>query len=755
MIRTSTASSGDRFSAAFVALAMLVEACFLAPLAWADTAPPRYQLHFLGLFDDEPVADGDGRFDSSFGNYLDTNGNMYAIIGRSDRYRGDEKDGYSGWHFDVKTGRVTPIGLFLDTTTTLNTTPRAVSTTGMAIGSTALGSTVPRPDHAWVFDNETGQTKEIGLFDRPDLGTASAENGAADITTDGFVVGGWDSGTSGAPRYTWAYDPLTHATTRIGLFDSAHLNPVNQNQKSTFLELSPLGHVVGTAERINSPGGGTSVWQYDRATETTTRLGFAGGIYTRATGEEVSVFSTMNELGFVGGGSFAEWSTPTGNRSGFAGWIYDPVDKTIQKVGLAQPGSTNAADFRSDSVSYISPAGFALGGSSADSNVNAVWIQDLDAGSPQRLGFFDATHTLSNGGQQSSIKFYDDHGRVAGESRRATGTTPYSAWCYDHSAGETLQIGLMTPEYLPDGPGGIHESRVLGMNGDGFVIGVTRKVGFDYSAWVFDPNTKTTTRIGERAALRAGIRYSWPKAINSHVQVVGGDDAGLWFYDPDDRGDGNLISPQDTGHYAPWFDFLSESGYVAGHSQRTNGVSNRGQSAWLFDSNTRATTILDFSVSTNGQAYSEIDYLGEDGTVLGFYDLYDGNTLMGHRPFYWNVVHGFHDISDLIAVDDPQFEWTGFVGERSGYVGVLRSADPRLITGYALLANGTSVPFALTIVPEPPGYVLLTIADVILFHKKRGRDGSGFTAGVRLVERPNQPRQNVGWSSISSAGIHR
>jgi hypothetical protein len=679
------------------------------------SSPPRYEVHFPGFYDG-PHISVNGLFSSNFSEISGlANGDGGFALGDSTRFNLQGRSrGASSWVYDTATRQTTRAGLFFDDPLGLqhNSNARFMNTQGQAVGYVFLGDSVPAEDAAWFFDPAVGSSRQIGLFNRSDLQIRTANDFPLAINDAGLVAGIWDSGIGGAPRYLWAYDPRTNHTERIGLFDSAHATGVDHT--SEFNALSESGHIVGTANQRGHRDG-RSVWQYDSSTGVTTRLGIYDSLHTRASGEQYSRFTLMNELGFVGGDSYAEWMTPDGQTAAMTGWIFDPYTRVTHKVGLSQNGGTTPEALLSDSVSHISPAGFALGSSGRNLDIQMPWIHELGGSASVRLGFYDDNHTLSNNRQFSEIVAFDDAGRVAGHSRRSAGSQNKSAWLYERSTGQTTRLGLLGSQYFAGGSNGRHESRIVAMNDNGFVIGATRNAGaspgnIEFAAWIFDPTTRMTKPIGQRAAVDAAIRFNYPRAINSRQQVVGGDDRAWWFYDPQASGDGIFINPRDAAHGDAEMDFLSESGYVVGHSNRLSG----GQSSWFFDPVSRQTTLLSFSQRNDGTAFTSVDYLSEDGVAIGLYDLYDGNALLGRRPFMWSQLLGFHDLSDLIVTGSDPFAWKGFIYQ-------LTHVDPKLIAGLGRLPDGQLVPFILTAIPEPATSSLLLVslaAVVAMFRRK-------------------------------------
>jgi hypothetical protein len=61
------------------------------------------------------------------------------------------------------------------------------------------------------------------------------------------------------------------------------------------------------------------------------------------------------------------------------------------------------------------------------------------------------------------------------------------------------------------------------------------------------------------------------------------------------------------------------------------------------------TVSLQLSVRSDGFANSFATYLGDDGVVLGYYEIFDGMTLLGQRALYWSREDGLHDLGQLVV----------------------------------------------------------------------------------------------------------
>ena len=72
---------------------------------------------------------------------------------------------------------------------------------------------------------------------------------------------------------------------------------------------------------------------------------------------------------------------------------------------------------------------------------------------------------------------------------------------------------------------------------------------------------------------------------------------------------------------------LNDAGQVTGIALRYDGATEVGQTAWFYDDDLDQTFGMDFSVrASDGFAFSDTTYLGEDGLMLGYYTLFDDIT---------------------------------------------------------------------------------------------------------------------------------
>ena len=137
---------------------------------------------------------------------------------------------------------------------------------------------------------------------------------------------------------------------------------------------------------------------------------------------------------------------------------------------------------------------------------------------------------------------------------------------------------------------------------------------------------------------------------------------------------------------------------MSGTATRYNGGSTYlGQSAWFYDEATGMTYYMDFSVrASDGYAYSAAEFLGDDGLMLGYYELFDetDSLTLGNRAFGFNVEDGFFDLGLQIDGGLELFNWdhlaTAYYANERGQ-----------IIGDGLLAGQTGGQAAYLLAPVP------------------------------------------------------
>jgi hypothetical protein len=170
----------------------------------------------------------------------------------------------------------------------------------------------------------------------------------------------------------------------------------------------------------------------------------------------------------------------------------------------------------------------------------------------------------------------------------------------------------------------------------------------------------------------AGYKYTEASEINSTGQIIGfsnrydsfGNPSGqsAWLFDGTASISLGLTSSEfvrGDGYKYSEAQKLNENGQVVGYTSRFNGFEELGQTAWLFDPALGQTIPMVLSVSGDGYSWSEIEYLGEDGLVLGRYDLFQpgGSEFGSARAFYFTSATGICDLGALVQDGIPSDDW--------------------------------------------------------------------------------------------------
>jgi hypothetical protein len=143
---------------------------------------------------------------------------------------------------------------------------------------------------------------------------------------------------------------------------------------------------------------------------------------------------------------------------------------------------------------------------------------------------------------------------------------------------------------------------------------------------------------------------------------------------------------------------LNESGQLIGYSRRYNGGSDQlGQDAWFYDLALDQTFPLQLSTRSDEYAFSSAAYLGEDGLVLGTYNLFDAlDNSLGNRAFYFTIADGLHDLGALVDGGLAANGWDRLAS-------VIRANGLGQILGHGKLTSQSGqMAYLLTLaVPEP------------------------------------------------------
>jgi hypothetical protein len=719
-------------------------AALLAGVGWATgaSALPSYEFVPLGFVDAAHTASDGSRFSQAHA--LTESGH---VLGRSLRWG---SGGESVWLHDPAAAALLRLG-FTDAEHTSDTGYQYSDTSGMTESGYVTGrserydGSAFRGASAWVYDASDGTTTRLGFFDA----AHTRSDGVQSTSTNWRRESGYLAGHS--VRYdpstldrfgdsTWFYDASTGTTTRIGLFDASHVRD-DGYQLSEVGYLSESGYATGYSNRYDGADyRGESGWVFDRSTGLTTRLGYFDADHTRSDGAQFSGAGGSTESGYVGGSSSRYGG---GMELGRTAWLFHVPTATTTRLGFFDAGHVRSDGYQSSSVNAFVESGNAVGTSDRFSGSTylgrSAWFYDAAAADTTRIGLFDAAHTRGDGLQDSTIQSLTESHLVSGHSSRFAGATALgqSAWLYDHADATTTRIGLFDAEHTrSDG----FQSTLSGIvRESGYVTGRSDRYAgtglLSRTPWIFDASTNLTTRLG-----LTGAEYTAANGLQRHEAgtptdsgfVAGRSDrySGLtglgtaaWLYDASD-GTTTRIGLFDAAHtrgdgfQQSFAGQLVEAGYASGVSLRYTGMTALGQTAWIFDPTTDDTHSILLSTRSDGFAASTVSFLGEDGLALGSYSLYAADdSYLGERAFAWTLGDGALDLGALVAGDLTAAGWshlaTAFRANGLGQI---------LGSGRLSPTDSWGMAYLLTPVPEP-GTALLLAAFVLVAWRSRARRG--------------------------------
>jgi hypothetical protein len=589
---------------------------------------PFYTLETLGLYDDEHTAMDGAQF-SYPGVPVGTIFNQAGqAIGLSQRFNGGSTDlGMSAWLYDGSS--------------TMNIGLTGTEHTRADGFKASLGFTL----------NEAGQV----------LGGAARFNGS--------------SAELGASA--WLYDGSNTVT--IGLIDAEHTRDDGYKYSVGF-NLNQAGQVVGQSERYN--GGsialGLSAWFYDGVS--TINIGLTNNEHTRDDGYKASYVGWMNAAGQVSGNS--ERYLGGSSLMGQSAWLYDDNGTLI--IGPTDVEHTRNDGYRASSGGMLNATGQVVGAAERynGGSVNlgqSAWL--YDGSNTLIIGLTGAEHTRDDGYKYSYPYWPNNEaGQVIGWAERYNGGSIHlgsSAWLYDGS--ESINIGLTDAEHT--GYDGFRHSNVFpDLNQNGQAIGEAQRYSDDgmllgVSAWLYDgSSTFVVSPTGIEHTRADGYRHSFVNRLNEAGQVIGwaerynGGSVQLgystWLYDGSTTvitAPTGIVHTRADGYQYSSPSRLNEAGQVNGNAERYNGGDTLlGQSAWFYDTATGKTYYHDFSIrQPDGYANSYAGYLGDDGLMLGMYELFDeaDGSSLGYRAFAFTLADGFYDLGMQIEGGVASYDW--------------------------------------------------------------------------------------------------
>lgn len=490
---------------------------------------------------------------------------------------------------------------------------------------------------------------------------------------------------------------------RIGLTDAEHSQGgIKPMEYSGVADVNDAGQAIGSSWRW-AKGKGESAWFWSPQTGTV-RINPVDTAHISRSGERVGVALALNASGQVVG--LSRLYDPAINVFGTDSWSWTPQGGLVA-IGYSHPLDTSPLYARVSSPAWkdwtpkpciLNSAGAVIGmyydnkWSPANFQPMYAWVWSESFGNV-RLGLLDADHTQSDGTKLSETTLINDAGTVAGTSeRRKTGSrVGRSAWVCTAPQNYTqnyTRLGLFDGVHVAPDDYQFSEPRVLTPGGR--VAGQSKRFLGDFdggaSAWVWSPELGTQPvgltdaahtradgyQVNDILALDdAGRMYGTAQSFSGSQQAS----SAVWFKAPDTGyitvGLDGPVHTGPTGGIASLFVRMNASGQAVGNSVRFNGSASAGKSGWFYDPASNTLWPLIFSVSTAGVANTTITFLSDDGIVAGHYELYQGNTLLGTRPFLWSRQNGMADLATLIDGGLASHGWielnTIDAGSNTGY----------------------------------------------------------------------------------------
>jgi len=604
-------------------------------------------------------------------------------------------------------------------------------------GSSNLGRT------AWLYDGTS--TIDIGLIGvehtRSD-GYKLSES--LDLNEAGMVRGyseRFNGGGSNLGRSAWLYNGIH--TIDISLTGVEHTRSDGYRFSTNGLGqlLNEAGQVTGYALRFNGGGInlGRSAWLYNGTS--TLDIGLTGVEHTRSNGHKYSESRKVNQAGQVYGFSYRYNGGTT--DLGQSTWLYNGTN-TID-IGLTGSEHTRSNGYKYSLGQQLNEAGQVIGyanrynGGTTDLGRSA-WL--YNGAVTIDIGLTGSEHSRNDGYKFSSYvggQHLNQAGQVSGYSDRFLGggtNLGRSAWFYNGSS--TIDIGLTGSEHTRHD--GYKFSMGLDINEAGQIIGYSDRYSGGVesqgqSAWLYNGTSTIDIGLtGVEHTNNVGARQSgfgFGQQLNQAGQVTGYSrrfnggnyDFGqtAWLYNGTSTIDIGLIGSEhtrDDGYKFSTGSSIADSGHVIGYSERFDGAIELGQDAWVYDPSL-GTVALQLSVRSDGWAFSEAAFLGDEGIVLGYYQLFDDMNLLGDRAFYWSASDGLWDLGSVIDGGLVANGWESLYYAIQGN-GLGQIMGNGLASGINEFSRSA---YLVTAIPEPSSAALLLagiLFPMILAGRRRG-----------------------------------
>lgn len=358
----------------------------------------------VGLIDSVHTANGQNQ-SSRIGRIAD-NG---VLTGTSTRFvtvnTTTSTNGQNTWAYVPATNTTYPTGLTTSAHTGSNgyqfsENGTAITTTGRSVGYSQriAGTKTDNGRNTWAFEPTTGTTFLTGLT-TPEYTSASGYQYSANVAQNdtGYAVGYSERSPlqfQDNARSAWIYDPVSHASTRVGLTGGIYADPTGYAYSHPEF-ISPSNQVAGYSYRYdNDTLNGIHTWAYNHTTGSITRTGLDDPKHTTSTGDSYSFNDFQSPLNHIAGSAFRLKSD--GSDNGRNTWFYDPITGNTVATGLTDARHTGSADYQNSRNTAQNALGVTVGLSSRLTDLDTSIGDDAWYFDPATLTTFDITAGVAN-----------------------------------------------------------------------------------------------------------------------------------------------------------------------------------------------------------------------------------------------------------------------------------------------------------------------------------------------------------------------
>lgn len=683
---------------------------------------PRYEIVRMGLWG--PDYTGSAGFQYST-QYPLVQLSPDVVLGYAERIIDVDETNYRhAWAYTRTLNAAVPIGLdgpvFTGSTGYQNIQYRMSNASGQCSGESVriTGQTTNLGTATWFYEPATNTTTQTGLQGPDYIGpTGRYYSDAMFLNNQGQVTGIVQvtptSSSSDLGTDAWVHPHAAAASIRIGLHGPGYLNGVSA-RTSWVTSQSQSGHVAGYSYSYGvNYEQGRHAWDYDPATQATSRIGLLDPFYTSSRLKHYSMPTLHNDHGVAG--ITYRYGTAT-VAIGQNTWFYNPATQTTQLVGLVSPAHTGSAGYQMSYTEAICDNGLLAGISLRITGVNTksgynTWMYNPATNTTIPTGLTGSDWTSESGSQTSRHDFVNASGHACGYANKYTPGSGQDTWAYNPITNTNVRTGLFTGPNA--GTTGYRFNENVFQNTAGDVFGQAKvfsgtNTHIGWSTWVYHAATGQTTRVGFSGpgfTGSAGYAFTQPKILNDAGWAIGethqisGLDTSvgihLWQYNLNTRSFVRLglTHAQHTSETGSQFSnnaIMHASGIVAGVSVRYAPDSSIiGRSTWMRDPAnglTIQTGLLgDEFTGDTGYRYGFNDFISTGGVVVGRSVRIAGlDQQVSDQAWYFNPATAL-TIQPTLGIPDTVRTSDGY-----SYSRPLRLTDDGFLFGqYNTFAGGT------------------------------------------------------------------